>query len=68
MPNILSLGFHFSKWSNNTALGIMERSSNFTEKGFPVDYFWLDLPYTNHGNYFDFNPLMFPAKEKELME
>lgn len=46
----------------------MERSRNFTKYGFPVDYFWLDLPYTNNGNYLDFNKTSFPEMKKLQME
>lgn len=55
MPNIKSLGFHYSQWDETTADIILERSRNFTKFGFPVDYLWLDLPYTNDGNYLEFN-------------
>ena len=62
MPNILSLGFHFSKWEIVSTDIIVERNRNFTKFGFPVDYFWLDLEYTNHGNYLEFNENMFPMQ------
>ena len=68
IPNIQSLGFHFSTWDNSTAKRVMERSRNFTKFGFPVDYLWLDLPYTDQGNYLDFNPKTFPTLEKLEME
>jgi len=55
MPNIKSLGFHYSQWDETTADIILQRSRNFTKFGFPVDYLWLDLPYTNEGNYLEFN-------------
>lgn len=62
IPNILSLGFHYSTWENITSEKIMRRDNDFTKYGFPVDYFWLDLLYTDFGNYFDFNPVTFASK------
>jgi alpha-glucosidase len=65
MPNILSLGFHYSTWDEETSAQVLiDRANNFTKFGFPVDYLWLDLPYTREGNYFDFDPKGFPERNK----
>ena len=68
MPNIHSLGFHFSTWENVTADTLVYRNRNFTQRGFPVDYLWMDLDYTDDGVYFDFSPWKFPEDQKFLME
>jgi alpha-glucosidase (family GH31 glycosyl hydrolase) len=47
MPNIQSLGFHFSKWDNITSNILIERNYNFTKFGFPVDYLWMDIAYAD---------------------
>ena len=69
MPNILSLGFHFSKWEEVTTYqDVIDRSDKFTEYNFPVDYLWLDLQYTEQGHYLEFSDWFFPAEQKLQME
>jgi len=46
LPPIYSLGFHFSKYDETSAVTIMDRDTDFEEKGFPVDVLWLDIGYT----------------------
>lgn len=37
----------------------MDRNRDFTEYGFPVDVFWMDIEYSNDYKYFEFNPKNF---------
>lgn len=68
LPPAYSLGFHFSKWDkSNTAKKMVRRNRDFTEKGFPVDVFWLDIDHTSHNRYFKFNPETFPLQEVEKL-
>ena len=58
LPPIYSLGFHYSKWENETVTGagrILEYNARFTESEIPVDVFWMDIPATNGNRYFTFN-------------
>jgi alpha 1,3-glucosidase len=45
--SIHTLGFHFCKWANVSAEIIMARNRNFTEYGFPVDVFWMDIEWSD---------------------
>ena len=66
LPPINTLGFQFSKWAPVSAEMIVERSQNFTDTGFPVDVFWLDIEHalwaeketieTRDYRWFTFNP------------
>ena len=68
LPPAYSLGFHFSKWDlRNTAKKMIQRSTDFSEKGFPVDVFWLDIDHTKDKRYFKFNPDTFPLHEVEKL-
>ena len=55
MPPMHSLGYHFSKWENNSAHQIVERNEDFTHFGFPVDVFWFDSEYAQHYQYGEFD-------------
>lgn len=73
-----TLGFQFSKWAPVSADMITERSQNFTETGFPVDVFWLDIEHalwaeketieTRDYRWFTFNPANFSANAMEKMK
>jgi len=53
LPNIQALGFHYSKWEEPLyAHNLIDSSNKFNEENFPVDYFWLDLGYTENYMYF----------------
>lgn len=55
MPPVHALGFHYSKYEENSAEMMLTRNEEFTEYGFPVDVFWSDLYYTEQFEYFVFN-------------
>ena len=55
MPPIHSLGYHFSKWENNSAHQIVERNHDFSHFGFPVDVFWFDSEYAQDNQYGEFD-------------
>ena len=55
MPPIHSLGYHFSKWEDNSAHQIMERNDDFTTFGVPVDVFWFDSDYAQNTQYGEFD-------------
>jgi alpha-glucosidase (family GH31 glycosyl hydrolase) len=55
MPPMHSLGYHFSKWENNSAHQIVERNNDFSHFGFPVDVFWFDSEYAQNYQYGEFD-------------
>lgn len=55
MPPMHSLGYHFSKWEENSAHQIVERNHDFTHFGFPVDVFWFDSEYAQDYQYGEFD-------------
>ena len=65
MPPISSLGFHYSKYEENSADLMIARNEEFTAKGFPVDVFWSDLYYTEQFEYFVFNYETWPIDKVE---
>ena len=62
LPPSNALGFHYCKWAHVSAEIIMKRNKDFTDYGFPVDHFWMDIgwadQYSRPGyyEYFKFNP------------
>jgi len=47
LPLLPTLGYHFCKWAHVSADIIMERNSNFTNTGFPVDVLWMDIQWAD---------------------
>ncbi len=68
LPPWFSLGFHYSKWDHETsAKQIIRLNDEFESNGFPVDVFWMDLPYTNGNRYFTFNQDTFNSADLQEM-
>lgn len=76
LPQLHTLGFHFSKWDYVSADIMIERSQNFTNGSFPVDVLWMDILWALGGNdeyhgtdyeYFFFNPDNFTNESLPLM-
>jgi mannosyl-oligosaccharide alpha-1,3-glucosidase len=65
MPPVHSLGFHYSKYEENSAELMLTRNEEFTKYGFPVDVFWSDLYYTEQFEYFVFNYENWPIDKVE---
>ena len=55
MPPVHSLGYHFSKWEENSAEQIIQRNDDFNHFGFPVDVFWFDSEYAQKYQYGEFD-------------
>lgn len=78
LPPINTLGFQFSKWAPVSADMVTERSQNFTNFGYPVDVFWLDIEHalwadketveTRDYRWFTFNPVNFTAEAMDRMK
>jgi alpha-glucosidase (family GH31 glycosyl hydrolase) len=47
---------------------MMEWNNKFAEINFPVDAFWMDIPYTDGNRYFIFDGKKFPSKEMNQMK
>ena len=67
MPPLHSLGYHFSKWENNTAEMIMDRNEDFSKHNYPVDVFWFDIEFSQNKGYFEFDRLRFPQNKMMQM-
>ena len=60
IPPIHALGYHYSKWEENSADLMMTRNEKFTTYGFPVDVLWSDVKYAQDYEYFVFNRETWP--------
>eukprot|EP00347_Sterkiella_histriomuscorum_P014249 403361604 len=68
LPQYATLGFHYSKWEKQTSANrIVYQNQQFEESQIPVDYFWLDLPYTEDIKYFTFNKKTFSEEDRDKM-
>ena len=67
MPPLSSLGYHFSKWEDNSANRITERTHDFNHFGFPVDYFWFDSEYAQNYQYGEFDQKRFNQEDVMTM-
>ena len=65
LPLQYILGFHFCKWAPISADMMMQRDTNFTMYGFPVDVLWSDIAWADQNDdpegyeYFKWNPKNF---------
>lgn len=67
LPPIHTLGYHFSKWEDNSADQIVERNADFTKFGFPVDVFWFDSEYAQDYQYGEFDHKRFSQNDVMVM-
>lgn len=67
LPPLFSLGFHYSRWEETSALKIIDYNDKFEEYGFPLDVLWMDLGHTYNNEYFRFNPITFNKADVDLM-
>ncbi|KAF4671672.1 hypothetical protein FOL46_010039, partial [Perkinsus olseni] len=47
LPPLFGLGFHRSRYAVESQQDIYNLAYKYTDKGFPVDVFWLDIEHTN---------------------
>lgn len=50
LPLIHTLGYHFCKWYYVSADMMMQRNTNFTNYGFPVDVLWSDIEWAQQND------------------
>ena len=67
MPPLHSLGYHFSKWEDNSANRITERNHDFTHFGFPVDVFWFDSETFQNYQYGELDQKRFNQNDVMIM-
>ena len=46
---------------------MLSRNYNFEKTLIPVDVLWMDIPHTDKGKYFTFNPDAFPSAAHQDM-
>ncbi|KAF4701393.1 hypothetical protein FOZ62_007871 [Perkinsus olseni] len=64
LPPLFGLGFHRSRYAVESQQDIYNLAYKYTDKGFPVDVFWLDIEHTNGKEYFTWNETLFPDPKK----
>ncbi|KAF4746300.1 hypothetical protein FOZ62_019521 [Perkinsus olseni] len=64
LPPLFGLGFHRSRYAVESQQDIYNLAYKYTDKGFPVDVFWLDIEHTNGKEYFTWNKKLFPNPKK----
>lgn len=52
LPLLSSLGYHQSRWNYQSSLDLLSVNQDFTDLQIPVDFFWLDIDYTEDRKYF----------------
>ena len=67
LPPINSLGFHFSKWDDISAIDLTNWNIEFSHYHFPVDVFWMDIPHTEDFKYFIYNTASFTQEAVKNM-
>ncbi|OBA27742.1 hypothetical protein HANVADRAFT_52165 [Hanseniaspora valbyensis NRRL Y-1626] len=52
LPLLSSLGYHQSRWNYESSLDLLYNNEMFKELEIPIDFFWLDIDYTEDRKYF----------------
>ncbi|XBW34661.1 hypothetical protein QEN19_000228 [Hanseniaspora menglaensis] len=52
LPLLSSLGYHQSRWNYESSLDILYNNEMFKKLEIPIDFFWLDIDYTDDRKYF----------------
>ncbi|CAI8494319.1 unnamed protein product [Hanseniaspora opuntiae] len=60
LPLLSTLGYHQSRWSYESSLDVLNVNENFRKNEIPVDFFWLDLDYTDDKKFFSWMESAFP--------
>lgn len=60
LPLLSTLGYHQSRWSYESSLDILNINEHFKKNEIPVDFFWLDVDYTDDRKYFTWLEKAFP--------
>lgn len=60
LPLLSTLGYHQSRWSYESSLDILNINEHFKKNEIPVDFFWLDVDYTDDRKYFTWVEKAFP--------
>ncbi len=69
LPPLYSLGFHYSKWDQNTtAVRMIDHMTRFEQSGMKLDMLWLDIPATNGNRYFTLDRNKFPEDKLNEMK
>ncbi|XP_061156388.1 neutral alpha-glucosidase C isoform X2 [Syngnathus typhle] len=60
LPPLFALGYHHSRWDNDTQDDVADVDTKFDEHHIPYDVMWLDIEHTNEKRFFTWNPKLFP--------
>ncbi|XP_077416147.1 neutral alpha-glucosidase C [Vanacampus margaritifer] len=60
LPPLFTLGYHHSRWDNDTQDDVAEVDAKFDHHRIPYDVMWLDIEHTNEKRFFTWNPKLFP--------
>ncbi|XP_051942534.1 neutral alpha-glucosidase C isoform X1 [Hippocampus zosterae] len=60
LPPLFSLGYHHSRWDDDTQEAVAEVDDKFDHHRIPYDVMWLDIEHTRGKRFFTWNPELFP--------
>ncbi|XP_077392790.1 neutral alpha-glucosidase C-like [Festucalex cinctus] len=60
LPPFFTLGYHHSRWDNDTQDDVLEVDAGFDRHRIPYDVLWLDIEHTDEKRFFTWNSKMFP--------
>lgn len=67
MPQFFALGYHQSRWDEDTQNDIEISSAMFKKTGIPCDCIWLDIEHSDSKKYFTWDHNLFP-KPLEMIQ
>ncbi|XP_077396145.1 neutral alpha-glucosidase C isoform X2 [Festucalex cinctus] len=60
LPPLFTLGYHHSRWDDDTQDAVAEVDDKFDHHHIPYDVMWLDIEHTDGKRFFTWNPKLFP--------
>ncbi|XP_061700761.1 neutral alpha-glucosidase C isoform X2 [Syngnathoides biaculeatus] len=60
LPPLFALGYHHSRWDDDTQEDVAEVDAGFDRHRIPYDVMWLDIEHTDGKRFFTWNPKLFP--------
>ncbi|CAI8494408.1 unnamed protein product [Hanseniaspora opuntiae] len=67
LPLLSTLGYHQSRWSYESSLDVLNVNENFRKNEIPVDFFWLDLDYTDDKKFFLLDGKCLPKRHRSIV-
>ncbi|XP_061890554.1 neutral alpha-glucosidase C [Entelurus aequoreus] len=60
LPPLFTLGYHHSRWDNDTEEDLKAVDAGFDRHNIPYDVMWLDIEHTDQKRFFTWNSELFP--------